>query len=287
MPCHAIPVIYCTKIEHKCEGIALQLLNRLNTFVDCSNSTGQILPSLPWNHEPSSLDHVLPLVLSWELLNALHKILVARPISRDELADQRNRTKAPPLIHCLKQRVRDTTELEARKHSTGLKHAVRLAQGLLLVREVPDPERHSVKVHAVIRHRELLCIRDEEIQVRRVCIRCLKRALAALSKHVGVDIRDSDAGVGGVVDVVGVVEHAEGDVTGAAGDVEDVPALRGGGAGGGCQGTGIGAGVEGAHEVVFPQAVDAEGHEVVHSVVGGSDGGKDTGDYRLISGELG
>ena len=30
--------------------------------------------------------------------------------------------------------------------------------------------------------------------------------------------------------------------------------------------------------MVFPQAVDAEGHEVVHCVVGGGDGGEDCAD---------
>ena len=88
----------------------------------------------------------------------------------------------------------------------------------------------------------------------------------------------------GVVDVVGVVEHAEGDVAGAAGDVEDVPALRGRGAGGGRERAGVGAGVEGAHEVVFPQAMDAEGHEVVHGVVGAGDGGEDAGDWDWLAG---
>lgn len=70
-----------------------------------------------------------------------------------------------------------------------------------------------------------------------------------------------------VVDRGAVVEQAEGDVAGAAGDVED--RLRGGG----------GAGVEGADEAVFPEAVGAEGHEVVHCVVRGRDGGEDRGDF--------
>ena len=29
------------------------------------------------------------------------------------------------------------------------------------------------------------------------------------------------------------------------------------------------------HEIVFPEAVDAEGHEVVHLIIGGRDGGED------------
>lgn len=32
--------------------------------------------------------------------------------------------------------------------------------------------------------------------------------------------------------------------------------------------------------MIFPEAVDAEGHEVVHGVVGGGDGGEDGGDWR-------
>ncbi len=83
-----------------------------------------------------------------------------------------------------------------------------------------------------------------------------------------------------VVDERGVVEHAQGDVAGAAGDVEDGPALLGRGGGG------VGAGVEGADEAVFPEAVDAERHEVVHGVVGGGDGGEDGSDCGG-GGELG
>lgn len=77
---------------------------------------------------------------------------------------------------------------------------------------------------------------------------------------------------------MGVVEHAEGDVAGAAGDVEDVPALRRGGAGGGCNRGGVGAGIDGAYEVIFPEAVDTERHEVVHAIIGGGYRGEDAGD---------
>ena len=64
-----------------------------------------------------------------------------------------------------------------------------------------------------------------------------------------------------MVDVCGVVEHAEGNVAGASGDVEDGPGLV----------SRRGARVQGAHEVIFPDAVDAEGHQVVHRVVGRGD----------------
>ena len=72
-----------------------------------------------------------------------------------------------------------------------------------------------------------------------------------------------------------MVEEAEGDVACSAGYVED------------CLGDGGGvvrifAGVEGADEVVFPEAVGAKGHEVVHCVVGGGDGGEYGADCGVV-----
>lgn len=83
-----------------------------------------------------------------------------------------------------------------------------------------------------------------------------------------------------MVDVCGVVQHAEGDVAGPAGDVEDVPALVFGVGWAVCGGR---AGVQGADEVVFPEAVDAQGHEVVHGVVGRGDGAEDGADWGGVS----
>lgn len=85
---------------------------------------------------------------------------------------------------------------------------------------------------------------------------------------------------GGVaVEGGGVVEHAHGDVAGAAGDVEDALLLARFGRVGGVR---VDARVEAADEVVFPQAVDAQGHEVVHCVVAAGDGGEDIGDWRGV-----
>ena len=75
----------------------------------------------------------------------------------------------------------------------------------------------------------------------------------------------------------GVVEHAHGDVAGAAGDVEDALLLAWGGLGRGRE-VGADAWVQAADEVVFPQPVDAQGHEVVHGVVAAGDRGEDGGD---------
>lgn len=116
----------------------------------------------------------------------------------------------------------------------------------------------------------MLGVGFDEGQPRCVVVGCVDGALAAFGQHVSVDITDCHAGLEVVVDVCGVVEHPECDVAGPAGDVEDVPpALLFDVAFAGWEG---GAWVQGADEVVFPEAVDAEGHEVVHCVVGGCDG---------------
>lgn len=76
-----------------------------------------------------------------------------------------------------------------------------------------------------------------------------------------------------------MVKEAESDVSCTACDVEDVHALR---LGGGRE-KGVYAWVEGADEVVFPEAVDVEGHEVVHGVVGGCDRGEDGTDCCALA----
>jgi len=83
-------------------------------------------------------------------------------------------------------------------------------------------------------------------------------AFLAFGEHGGVDVADGDGCRGGIVDCVGVVQEAEGDVAGAACYVEDFIAR--GWVGRGCGRGGGEAGVERADEVVFPEAVDAEGH---------------------------
>lgn len=64
----------------------------------------------------------------------------------------------------------------------------------------------------------------------------------------------------------GVVEQSEGYVSRAACNIEE--RLRLGGR----------AGVEASDEVVFPQSVRVERHEVVHCVVGGGNGGEYSSD---------
>lgn len=90
----------------------------------------------------------------------------------------------------------------------------------------------------------------------------------ALSQHIGVDIRTDDACFSVCINFLCVVEHSECDVACAAGDVENAHGLA----------TRISARIEGADEIVLPETVDAEGHGIVHNVIGGGDGGEHFGD---------
>jgi hypothetical protein len=241
------------------------------------NPIRQILIPLPRNQKPGLPNHPAKLLLTRKLGNTLHEVLITRAIPRHHLPNHRDRVERPLLVHGVEQRILDLAELEAREDAAGLEHAECFFQGDVFVREIADAERDGVQINRVVRdHVQLLSVGLDEPQPGTPCVGCLEAALLALGQHLRVDVCDGDVGVGVVVDVRGVVEHAEGDVARAAGDVEDVPALllvRGGG------GERVAARVEVAYEVVFPQAVDAEGHEVVHVVVAGRYRGEDAADW--------
>lgn len=72
-----------------------------------------------------------------------------------------------------------------------------------------------------------------------------------------------------------MLQHAESDIPRPARDIQNrlpFPLLD----------AILHTGVYGAHEVVFPESVRADGHEVVHGVIGGGDGGEDVGDAGLL-----
>jgi hypothetical protein len=254
-------------------------LRRLHTLVDGSNSIRQILIALPRHQKPGVADHAAELLLARELGNALDKILVAIAVAGNELANERDGGEAPALVDGVEERVVHLAELEAGEDAAGLEDAVGLAQGDILVGEVADAEGDRVQVDAGVGdHAEVLCVCLDEAEARRARVRRRQRALLALGQHGRVDVGDGHARVRVVVDVRGVVEHAERDVARAAGDVEDAHAR-----GAGHRGQRVAAWVEVAHEMVFPEAVDAEGHEVVHRVVRRGDGREDGADWACVS----
>ena len=252
--------------KHDGRYLATILLQRLDTLVNGSNTIGQVLPTLTIlttrHHKSSLLDHIPPLSLAGESLNTLNQILIAVSVSSNNLSNQRNSSKTPSLVDEVENRVVDFAELETSEYTTGLQDAESLLQRNILVCKVTDAERDRVQIHTVIRnHVQILRIRLYKVQSSGTVIVGQSCTLATLGEHIRIDVGDCNVCVWVVVYICRVVEDAEGDVAGAACDVEDFPA------GLGCAG-GVAAGVYAADKVVFPEAVDTEGHEVVHCVVG-------------------
>lgn len=214
------------------------------------NPPSQILIPNPRDHKPSFLNHPPELVLAGEALNAFHKILITATVPSNQLADERDSAKIPALINRIEDRVIDLTELHAREHTAGLQHTEGLGQRSLLIGEIADTKDDGVQIDRVVGDmRHVLGVGLDEGEAVGVIVGGLGGALAAFGKHVGVDVADGDASLEVVVDVGGVVEHAEGDVAGPAGDVEDVPAFLAVVVDADGEG---GAWVQRSHEVVFP-----------------------------------
>lgn len=189
------------------------------------NAIGQVFVALSRHQEARVLDHSAKFLLARETCNALHQILVAIPIACHQLTNQGDSAKAPALVNSIKQRVLHLAELEASKHATGLEHAERLLERNILVCEIANAKSHRVQVDALAGyHVQILGVCFDKVKPRRARVRRLERALFALSQHVRVDVGDGDACVNVVVDVRGVVEHAESNVACATCDVQDVHA---------------------------------------------------------------
>jgi len=118
--------------------------------MDSRNPAAQILPPTPRHHKARRDNHIPEFLLARKAVNALHQVLVARPVPRHQLPYQRNGAKAPPLVNGVDDRVPHLAELEAREYAAGLEHAERLAQRGVLVGEVPDPEGDGVQVDAAV-----------------------------------------------------------------------------------------------------------------------------------------
>jgi hypothetical protein len=283
---------------HEKEEITASFSQGFHTLMNSRNTKTQILPALlahtlrrsalpplPGNNKARLANHLREILLLREPLNALHKILVAVPVRSHNLSNQRNRAERPALVHGVEERVIEVRrEFQAREHAAGLQHAISLPERRVLVREIADSKGDGVEVYAGVRDgRQGLGVGFEEVDAAGGGVGCLGQALAALGEHFGVDVGDGDVRGGVAVQHSGVVEHAHGDVAGAARDVEDsLLFARGGGIVGAGGEVGADAWVEAADEVVFPEAVDAEGHEVVHGVVAAGDGGEDGGDWGSL-----
>lgn len=189
------------------------------------NAPRQVLIPLPGHLKPSRPNHVPKVRLAREPLDALHQVLVAVPVSRDELSDQGDGAEAPLLVHGVEERdAVGLGEFEAGEDAAGLEHAVRLLEGGGHIGEVADAKGHGVQVEGVVFDGggDLLRVGFEEGEAGLVRGREREGAVAADLEHGWVDVGDCDVDVGVAVVGVRVLEHSEGNVACTASHVEDL-----------------------------------------------------------------
>ena len=167
-------------IDHTMPSIS-STLNRLHTPMNSRNPRRQILKSSPRNHKPSFLNHIPKLLLRRKPLNTLDQILITSTVPSNQLPNQGNCAKAPPLIDSIKQRIINLTKLHTSKHPARLQNAERLVQCSLLIREISDPKHNRVQIHRVIRdRRHVFGVGFHEGETIGVVVGCVDAAFFAL-----------------------------------------------------------------------------------------------------------
>lgn len=275
-----------------------------------SHTARQVLIPLSSNRKSSVDNHVPEVGLRGEPFYGFDKVLITIPIASDELPYERDGAERPLLVEVLENGcpLVGFAEFQAGKNTSGLEHAVGFPESGGDVTEVADAKGYGVEVYGGVGdgggggggvEKCLFCFRKNGLegagagevfgvgldegesfllgggQTRR------GGAGFADREHGAVDVGDGDADRRVGVDDVGVVEHAEGNVAGAAGDVEYVLRTGRGRAAGGQRGE---AWVEGCDEVVLPNAMPAERHEIVHAVVRLGHASKDAGNSFALFG---
>ena len=207
----------------------LAFSQRLNTFMNCSNTPREVLIPIPGHREPGIDNHIPELLLAGEPLYALNKILVRIPVTGNNLADERDRAERPALVERIEKYVVHGAEFETRKDTTGFQHAMRLAQGSGDIGEITNAERNGVEVDGVIGDSGWQGggVRLKEGKSGLVGDREVLGARAPNSKHGGVDVRNSHVHRGVSVRVDGVAEEAEGNVAGTSGNIKEAKVRRG------------------------------------------------------------
>lgn len=144
-------------------------------------------------------------------------------------------------------------EFQAEKAPTGLQDAPCLAQGIINMRDVAQAEGDRIDIESVVGERQAFGVAGHPLKTPGPAL--IDGAVTADAQHLFVQIADGD-----IAALADALMDAEGDVACAARDIEIRQSC---------------ARANTAYERIFPDPVQAAGHEVVHQIVTRGDGIKD------------
>lgn len=211
-------------------------------FVDGGYAKRQIADFHPV--ETGLVQAALERLLRRKFANAFDEILVAVAVPGDHLADPGNSAEGPGVISFGQEGFVHAAEFKAEEAPAGFKDTARLSQSGVDMCNIAEAEGDGVDVDAGAFHGEGFGIADDPVEI--VEPAAVHGAVAPDAEHFGIEVANSDIGR------VGRFFDPESDVTSAARNVK----IRM-----------FGAGADLADELVFPQAVDAGRHQVVHDIV--------------------
>lgn len=188
--------------------------------------------------------------LGGEFSNGFNEILIAVPVFGDNLTHFGDQAVGIAVVDFGEEGFLHPGKFEAVEAPAGFEHAQRFGQRRVDMRDVAQAEGDGVDVGAFIGERQGFGVARHPAEI--IGVASVEGAVAAHAQHFSVEIAERDFAIR-----PGFLADAKGDVACAARDVEIMqPLLR----------------AYLADEMVFPEAVEAAGHDVVHDVISGCDG---------------
>ncbi len=193
----------------------------------------------------------------------LDQVAIGLGVAGDDPAERRDDVEGVEVVEAIEGGDIDGREFETEEAAARFQDAPGLGERLIDPRHVPDAEGDGRGVKAARRERQGFGIRLAEGDP--VAAPPPRGALASDGEHLRVDVGNGDLGI------LGAGDDPEGDVAGAAGDVEDAIAARR-----------PPRRRQPRDQRVLPQPVHAARHQVVHQVVAAGDALEDAVDESLL-----
>src|SRR6187200_38990 len=190
--------------------IALNLRPHLKSpgGVDRCDPAGEIAVAHPL--EARILDQAHERFLIGEASDALHKIAIRGAVARDKGAERRDRIEGIGVVKLVEHRNLDAREFEAEKSPAGLKHAERLGNSRIDMRDVANAEGDRIGIEACSREGQSLGIGAHEA----CAVLPFRNPLAPDLDHLGADVANHGRSA-----FAGFLQKAVCNVASASGDI--------------------------------------------------------------------